>query len=199
MLFGGMTQTPPAGSPKTPPAGSPKTAPDGARDVSTKHISSPHSSRPWLWPVVGLAAVALAYGVGRIQGAQALSSAEERHATAIEAARSNLQACGIDRSLLSARRSLALVALSLDRRNFGVAEGHRREALQALEQPPLNGLAEATNVSTTIRALNLGVDPDPGAKRDRVIAASEALDGLLAARARAVVPTPAASAANVAP
>jgi hypothetical protein len=148
---------------------------------------------------VGLGLVALAYGIGRLQGAQALSEAEERHATEIASARSNLGACEIDRSLLSARRSLALVALSLDRRNFGVAESHRSEASRALAQPSLSGLAEVTNLSRTIGGLNLSVDPDPGAKREQVIAASEALDALLAARARAVVPAPAGSAAKGAP
>jgi hypothetical protein len=148
---------------------------------------------------VGLAVVALAYGIGRIQGAHALTEAEERHATEIANARSNLGACEIDRSLLTARRSLSLVALSLDRRNFGVAESHRREASQALEQPTLSGLAEVANLSKTVRGLNLGVDPDPGAKRERVIAASEALDAVLTSRARAVVPAPVGSAAKVAP
>ena len=134
-----------------------------------------------------------------MQGAQALTSAEERHATAIKARSSDLEACKVERSLLAVRRSLALVALSLDRRNFGVAESHRREASQALEQPTLSGLAEVADLSKTIRALNLSVDPDPGAKRERVIAASEALDRLLALRARDVVPAPAASAAKAAP
>jgi hypothetical protein len=148
---------------------------------------------------VGLTVVALAYGIGRIQGAQALSNAEERHAKEIEAARANLGACEIDRSLLTARRSLALVALSLDRRNFGVAESHRREASQALERPTLSGVAEVADLSKTVRGLNLSVDPDPGAKRERVIAASEALDAVLTSRARAVVPTPAPSGAKAAP
>ncbi len=184
---------------RTPPLGSSTSSPDGAPNVSTKPARSPHWSRPWLWPGIGLAVVALAYGVGRIQGAQALTSAEQRHATAIDAVRANLEACKIDRSLLTVRRSLALVALSLDRRNFGVAEGHRREASQALEQPTLSEIAEVASLSRTIGALNLSVDPDPGAKRERVIAASEALDRLLTARARAVVPSPAGSAAKVAP
>jgi hypothetical protein len=147
---------------------------------------------------VGLGVVALAYGVGRMQGAQALSNAEQRHTTEIQSLRSSLGACEVDRSLLTARRSLALVALSLDRRNFGVAESHRREATQALEQPTLSGLAEVANLSKTVRGLNLSVDPDPGAKREQVIAASEALDAVLASRARAVAP-PAGSATKGAP
>lgn len=144
-----------------------------------------------------MAAAALSYGVGRMQGAQALESVEQRHATAIEAARANLEACGIDRSLLNARRSLALVALSLDRRNFGVAESHRREAARALEQPTLSGLPEVASIRSNIGELDLGVDPDPGAKREQVIAASEALDKLLTTRAQAVAP-PADSPAKVA-
>lgn len=193
--------------PQTPPLGTPKSPPDGARDVSTKTVPSvstkslpsPLWSKPSIWVGIALAAVAIAYGVGRLQGAQALSSAEERHATALATARSNLGACEIDRTLLNARRSLALVALSLDRRNFGVAESHRREASQALEQPGLSGLPEVGNLSTTIRGLNLNVDPDPGAKRERVIAASEALDRLLVARAPAGLPAPATTAAKGAP
>jgi|GEM_PF-2236466 len=183
---------------QTPPLGSPKASPDGALDGTTKPKHSPTWFRPWLWRGAGLVVVALAYGVGRFQGAQAMTSAERQHTTAIEAVRSSLDACQIDRSLLSARRSLALVALSLDRRNFGVAESHRRDASKALEQPILSGLADVAGLSTAIGALNLSVDPDPGAKRERVIATSEALDRLLTSRALAVAPMPPASAAAVA-
>lgn len=214
-----MTQTPPFGTPKPSHDGAPKPPHDGtpkpshdgtpkpphdgapkpSRDVPTKP-APPRSqwwTKPWTWLAAGLAVVALAYGIGRMQGAQALSDAEQRHATAMGTARSSLEACGIDRSLLNARRSLALVALSLDRRNFGVAESHRREASQALEQPTLSGLPEVTSIATTIGALDLGVDPDPGAKRGQVIAASEALDKLLTTRAQAIVP-PADNPAKVA-
>ncbi len=177
------------------PSGPAKSSPESAPD-STESASSPIWSKPWLWLIVGLAAVALAYGIGRMQGAHALTGAEQRHAAAIGTMKSSLEACEIDRSLLNARRSLALVALDLDRRNFGVAESHRRQASEALEQPALSGLADLAALSTAIRALNLGVDPDPGAKRDRVIAVSEALDRILSARARPFQPTPAASAAK---
>ncbi len=194
MLRGSMTKTPPFGTPKpshdgTTPKPSHDGTPKSSPNVSMKPApSSPWWSKPWPWVGVGLAAVALAYGVGRMQGAQALDSVEQRHATAMESVRSNLEACGIDRSLLNARRSLALVALSLDRRNFGVAEKHRREASRALGQPTLSGLPEVASISSTVGALDLGVDPDPGAKREQVIASSEALDKLLTTRANATVP-----------
>jgi hypothetical protein len=71
-----------------------------------------------------------------------------------------------------------------------VAEGHRRDASKVLEQPTLNGLPELAALSTTIRGLDLGVDPDPGAKREQVIDAREALDQLLTARQRPAVPAP---------
>lgn len=188
-----MTQTPPFGTPKPPHDATSKSPVDASKPQRT----SLWRTTPWPWIGSGLAAVALAYGVGRLQGAQGLNDAEQRHAAAIESLRSNLETCGIDRTLLNARRSLALVALSLDRRNFGVAESHRREASQALEQPSLSGLPEVAAIATTISALDLSVDPDPGAKREQVIAASEALDGLLATRARTQVP--AQSAAEVTP
>ena len=59
-----------------------------------------------------------------------------------------------------------------------MAESHRREATQALEQPTLSGLAEVANLSKTVRGLNLSVDPDPGAKREQVIAAKAQVEGL---------------------
>jgi hypothetical protein len=129
-----------------------------------------------------MALVALAYGVGRIQGAVALSEAEEEHTRALQAGQARSEACGADRDLLEARRSLSLVALSLDRRNFGVAETHRRAALKRLEQPSLTSMQRGSELATTIRALDLAVDPDPGAQRERVIAVTEALDGVLRAR-----------------
>jgi hypothetical protein len=78
---------------------------------------------------------------------------------------------------------LSLVALSLDLRNFGVAENHRQDALHAFEQPSVRGVAAVPELLSTVRGLNLAVDPDPGAKRDQVIAVSEALDRLVATRA----------------
>jgi hypothetical protein len=132
---------------------------------------------------VGVAVVGLAYGVGRFQGALALTAAHQQSVKDRSAWQASLAACQTARGLLAARRSLSLVALSLDRRNFGVAENHRQDALQAFEQPSLRGIAAVPELIATIRGLNLAVDPDPGAKRDQVIAVSEALDRLVATRA----------------
>jgi hypothetical protein len=126
--------------------------------------------------------LALAYGIGRFQGALALRELEQRHAVERGGREASLAACETDRGLLAARRSLSLVALSLDRRNFGVAENHRRDALRAFEQPALGGVAEVAGLTATVRALDLGVDPDPGAKRQQVIGVSEALDRVVAGR-----------------
>jgi hypothetical protein len=68
----------------------------------------------------------------------------------------------------------------LDRRNFGVAESHRRDALQVLERPSLTAVAGVTELAANIRGLDLAVDPDPGSKREQVIAVSEALDRVAA-------------------
>jgi hypothetical protein len=166
----------------TPPSGSPKLSPDAPVDVSTRSPRSPLWTKPWLWLGVGLAVAALAYGIGRLQGAHALRNAEQRHATAFSPVQSSLKACELDRGLLTVRRRLAMVALALDRRNFGVAETHRRQASEALQDPTLSGLTEVASLKAAIGALNLSVDPDPGAKREQVIAASETLDRLLDAR-----------------
>jgi len=120
-----------------------------------------------------LALVATAYGVGRFHNASLLRA---QHAS--------LEASETDRGLLEARRSLALVALALDRRNFGVAEKHRRDAIELLERPPVSRL-QVDDIASAIRTLDLSVSPDPGAHRDRVITACEALDSVLATRAAA--------------
>jgi hypothetical protein len=140
--------------------------------------------------MVAIAATALAYGVGRVQGALALRQAEQRNADDRAAFQASLAACEADRSLLQARRSLALVAVSLDRRNFGVAESHRQRALEAFAGPALNGVTAVTELATQIRGLDLAVDPDPGTKREQVIAVSEALDRLVTERGGSV-PAPA--------
>ena len=176
-----MTPSPPLGSPQEPP-----------EPRSTGMEPAPSSwAKRWLQLAIGVALVGLAYGVGRFQGALALSGVDERNAEHRKAWQASLAACEADRALLAARRSLALVALALDRRNFGVAENHRRDALLAFEQPSLSGLAEAAKLAATVRALNLAVDPDPGAKREQVIAVSEALDRLVVARGTS--PAPAAT------
>jgi hypothetical protein len=163
----------------TPPLGSPPGSSEGSRQVSPTHATSNWPKR-WLVFAIGVAVVALAYGVGRFQGALALTAADRQSAKDRGAAQASLAACQTDRGLLAARRSLSLVALSLDRRNFGVAEKHRQDALHAFEQPSVRGVAAVPELLATVRGLNLAVDPDPGAKRDQVIAVSEALDRLVA-------------------
>jgi len=140
----------------------------------------------------------LAYGVGRFQGALALDHAEERYVGDRRLWQTKQTACEVDRGLLTARRSLSLVALELDRRNFGVAETHRRDASQALEQPSLSGIANVSKLAENVRAMDLGVDPNPGAKREQVIALSEALDRVSTER-DVKAPVPAASAARQSP
>jgi hypothetical protein len=176
----------------TPPLGSPQQRPEPSGSTVKERAPSPWF-KPWIFIAVGVTVAALAYAVGRFQGALALTAVNERNATDRKAWQASRAACETDRGLLAARRSLALVALSLDRRNFGIAENHRRDALLAFEQPSLSGLAEAAKLAATVRALNLAVDPDPGAKREQVIAVSEALDRLLAARGSST-PAPVASA-----
>ena len=171
----------------TPPLGSPPRSSEGSRQVSpTPATPTPATSswpKRWLVFAVGVAVVALAYGIGRFQGALALRAADQQSAKDRNVAQESLAACQTDRGLLAARRSLALVALSLDRRNFGVAENHRQDALHAFEQPSMRGVAAVPELLSTVRGLNLAVDPDPGAKRDQVVAVSEGLDRVVATRA----------------
>ncbi len=185
-----MPATPPPGS----TTGSPRPA-DGAA-LEAERLPLWRKRSAWIGLAVAIAALALAYGIGRAQGAMALRDAEERHAAVRASCESKLATCAADRDLLAAHRSLSLVAISLDRRNFGVAESHRRDALRALAQPSLQGIAAAPEVAATIEALDLGVDPNPGTKRDRVIAAAERLDDVLKSRAPDAPAAPAASGAR---
>lgn len=178
-----MSSTPPLGSPNESTEASRGGPAEESPSLGVKHWSDRWSSR-WLVLAIGVAVAGLAYGLGRLQGAMALARAEEQYTKEREEAQASIESCQTDRHLLEARRSLALVALSLDRRNFGVAETHRRSALQRLEAPALGGIAKVTEVTTTIRALDLAVDPDPGAEREQVIAVSEVLDGVLTTRSR---------------
>lgn len=170
---------------RTPHLGSPDASTEASGGGSPEPVAPSSFKRRygrWLALAIGVAVVALAYGLGRIQGAVALSAAEAEHMKTVQAGHARLVACEADRDLLEARRSLSLVALSLDRRNFGVAETHRRAALKRLEQPSVTGMTKVGDLATTVRALDLAVDPDPGAQRERVIAVSEGLDGVLVAR-----------------
>lgn len=165
----------------TPPHGTPGSS-VGSGDVSEARGASPWA-KPWLPLAIAIAATALAYGVGRVQGAMALRHEEQRSADDRSAWKASLAACSTELSLLEARRSLALVALSLDRRNFGVAESHRQRALEAFGRPSLSSVAEVPKLANEVRGLDLAVDPDPGTKREQVIAVSEALDRVVTERA----------------
>jgi F0F1-type ATP synthase membrane subunit c/vacuolar-type H+-ATPase subunit K len=174
-----MTTTPPLRTPPTP------TPTGDRRDSSADRAPSPWRKR-WV-PIAiaiasALAAIGAAYGVGRAQGALALREAEQQRAEARSVWQTQLASCETARSLLEARRSLALVALSLDRRNFGVAEGHRQRALGVFASPSLSGVAGLPQLADEVRGLNLAVDPDPGTKREKVISLSEALDQLVTER-----------------
>jgi hypothetical protein len=136
----------------------------------------------WLAVALGIGGLALAYGVGRLQGALALKAVEEEGKKDRQAAQARFEACETDGQLLSARRDLSLVALSLDRRNFGVAETQRRSALSRLEQSSLSGVPRVPELAAAVRGLDLAVDPDPGAQREQVISVTEALDAVLATR-----------------
>jgi hypothetical protein len=157
-------------------------------------VPPPKAARTkWILAGAALAAVALAYGIGRLQGALLLSRTVEAHETEVKTVKAELARCETERDLLTARRSLSLVALSLDRRNFGVAESHRRNALQALARPTLSGIAEVSTLTGKVRELRLDVDPDPGAKRNEVIAATETLDRISAGQSKLAVPVAGAS------
>lgn len=180
----------------TPPLGSGPTSRKGSADTANAGAAPP--SRPKRVLVMGAVLVIVAggaYGVGRLQGALALNRAEERYGGNRQVWQTTQTACEVDRSLLTARRSLSLVALELDRRNFGVAETHRRAAAQALTQPSLSGVADVSKLAENVQAMDLGVDPNPGAKREQVIALSEALDRVSAAGV-GKAPAPTGSAAK---
>ncbi len=175
----------------TPPLGSPQGPLDDSHGSPTDERPSLWSKR-WLPIAVGVAVAALAYGAGRLQGAVALSSSNQARAAEQKTWQTELATCETERGLLSARRSLSLVALSLDRRNFGVAESHRQEALQQLTQTAASGAGSVTELVAKVQALDLAVDPDPGTKREQVISVSEALDRLVAAPRRSA-PAPSAT------
>lgn len=123
------------------------------------------------------------FGIGRYQGAMALESATERFQrdrlalqTQVSQAGARLQSCQTERDLLAARRSLSLVALALEQRNFGTAEAHRRQALDQLTSDGLSAVGGVDTVAKRVTELNLAVDPEPGDALAEVSGIVEVLD-----------------------
>ncbi len=134
---------------------------------------------------LALMGMAIAYGVGRLQGATATASVQEELKTAEEEQKreaSMLQdrVSALQRrvELLEARRQLHLSLIALDARNFGTAQGHLEQAASQLSnaKQATPGLEE---IVAGLGALRLVASEDVAGERARVLVQAAALDAAI--------------------
>ncbi len=135
--------------------------------------------------LIALGLCGLAYGVGRLQAWQQIRAAETQATQAQEERAKSAAAADSERAeltrrvaLLDARRQLHLVMLSMEERNFGIAEDHLRLAAQRLAAAgePFKPVAEK------LSALRLVATENQGDQRVQLVALAKQLDQTLDGR-----------------
>lgn len=134
---------------------------------------------------IAVACVAVAYGVGRMQGATKVDDAEKR-LHAVESASASA-AAGVHMQLeverakvarLEARRRLDMAKTALDEHNFGTAQEHLASAKAWLASAKGSD-PELDKLSADIDALKLVATEDVGEQRAKVSALCKRLDELV--------------------
>ena len=123
--------------------------------------------------LVVLAAVGIAYGVGRMQGAMGTEAAEKQRAEA----EVRLAACVTDVKMLEARRQLDLALRAMDDRNFGIAQDHIKQAGQFLSEANVQG--EVAELATQLKKTEVMAATNFEDQRDKVLSLIQRFDALL--------------------
>jgi hypothetical protein len=124
--------------------------------------------------LVSVACIAVAYGVGRLQEAIHISGIEAKAAAAAKNSESKARSLQTELAAarqkllqLEASRQLYLSLVSLDQRNFGIAQEHIQKASKLLVQsgppPALAQLAKAMTESNLVATENIS------AQREQVL------------------------------
>lgn len=156
-----------------------KTAPSRAKVHSRR--------RTWLIAAGSvLAALLLAYGIGRLQGAAQLDEVEAKAERALETeqqASSKLQAeLEAERSRasrLESRRRLHLALLALDERNFGTAQAQLAGAARLLEKSRLETGSDLDKLKAQLAGYKLVAGEDVGQQRDYLLGLTRRFDQLV--------------------
>jgi F0F1-type ATP synthase membrane subunit c/vacuolar-type H+-ATPase subunit K len=128
------------------------------------------AKRMMVGAAVGIGALGVAYGAGRLQGKLATDAADRRTE---EANQQRQRASGEfdaqrDRALrLEARRRLHLALIAVEDRNFGIAQSHLDKAATLLGRS--RGNAKLDSLTGELEKDKLGATDDVGAIRQRLL------------------------------
>jgi hypothetical protein len=135
--------------------------------------------------LVSMACVAMAYGVGRLQGAMHVADIEGKAAEATHKSEARARALETELAAsraklmrLEASRQLYLSLVALDQRNFGIAQEHLHKASKLLVQsgpPPGAALAQ---IAKGMADDNLVATENISGQRDQLLCWATEIDAL---------------------
>ncbi|MBN1608328.1 MAG: hypothetical protein JW940_16985 [Polyangiaceae bacterium] len=159
---------------------------DARTDAQHKHTIVIRRKSLVIAFLVSVACIAVAYGVGRLQGAVHISDLEAKAAEATKQSESKARTLQTDLAAsrqkllqLEASRQLYLSLVALDQRNFGIAQEHIQKSSKFLVRsgPPAGGalaqLAKAMLESNLVATENIST------QRDQVLRWATALVALV--------------------
>ena len=152
------------------------------KPVDTKPKDKPpaKSKRVLILSGAIVAGLGAAYGGGRLQGHAAVGESEERVGKAEAEAQSikrDLDAAKAKATQLDARRHLHLALMSMEQRNFGIAQEHVTNAGALLQSTSPEG--ELKKLADEIRAFKLTASEDQSKERQALLGFAEKLDKIL--------------------
>lgn len=127
-----------------------------------------------------MAGLGAAYGGGRLQGHSAVSESEDRRGKTEAEAQSikrDLDAANAKIKQLDARRHLHLALMSMEQRNFGIAQEHVTSAGTLLQASSPEG--ELKKLADELRAFKLTASEDQSKERQALLGFAEKLDKIL--------------------
>lgn len=153
----------------------PKPPAESAVVAQAKQTPGPSSSKVNLAVVAGLAAlvaVAIAYGVGRMQVAPKLRQAEAAVSSATQAAKAAHAKAQAEHSRvlrLEARRRFDLALLALDDRNFGIAQTDLKAAAALIHKSAPSADSDLAKLEARVEKMNLTVTQDLASERNQLV------------------------------
>jgi hypothetical protein len=132
--------------------------------------------------LVALVAVAIAYGVGRMQMTPKINSAETAASSAAAGVRSAQAQVTAEHAKvleLEARRRLDLALLALDDRNFGIAQSDLKAAARLLGDAHAAPDGDLGKLKAQIEKVNVTVTQDLSAQRGQLVSLIQRFDQIV--------------------
>lgn len=131
---------------------------------------------------VGLALLAVTYGVGRYQGAQTAGAADERAKEAANERAKSETSLSSERARvtqLEARRRVHLALIALDARNFGIAQEQLTNAGKLIQNSAPAKDSELAKLGDELASSRLVATEDMGSQRSKLLAWTQRFDAAL--------------------